>query len=75
MRIGCVLLRSILQGEGHLGSLNRQPRWCSRLHNSFLDLSYFIAVNIEAFAHTPSLVAHPQLCIFVLLLKDLKDLR
>ena len=46
----------------------RAASWCSRLHNSFLELSYFIAVNIEAFAHTPSLVAqHPQLCILVLL--------
>ncbi len=34
--------------------------------NSFLDSSYLLFVNIEAFAHTPSLVAHPQLCILVL---------
>ena len=40
--------------------------WCSRLHNSFNGSSYLLVVNIEAFAHTPSLVAHPQLCIFVL---------
>ena len=37
--------------------------WLSRLHNAFLVFSYLLVVKNEAFAHTPSLVAHPQLCI------------